>query len=61
MYLKEGEDHATAQDEFVDLAQHGLNDRDLRRDLTVCGVGVGAGVVVGVRLVQHGLNDRDFR
>ena len=30
VYLKEGEDHATAQDEFVDLAQHGLNDRDLR-------------------------------
>ena len=44
MYLKEGEDHATAQDEFVDLAQHGLNDRDLRRDLTMCVWGGWGGV-----------------
>ena len=33
--LEEGEHHATAQDEFVDFAQHVLNDRDLGRDLSI--------------------------
>ena len=69
MYLEEGEDHATAQDEFVDLAQHGLNDRDLRRDLieiTIVGVLIiiidrGVLLVVSdgrtVMMVEYGLND----
>ena len=33
VYLEEGEHHATTQDEFVDFAQHGLNDGDLGRHL----------------------------
>ena len=68
-YLEEGEHHATAQDEFVDLAQHGLNDRDLRRDLieiTIVGVLIiiidrGVLLVVSdgrtVMMVEYGLND----
>ena len=31
--LKEGEDHAAAQDELVHLGKHGLDDGDLGRDL----------------------------
>jgi len=31
--LQEGENHATTQDEGVDLGKHGLNDGDLGRDL----------------------------
>ena len=33
LYLEEGEDHASAEHEFVDLSEHALDDRDLGGDL----------------------------